>query len=360
MKKRIALIVDVEDWAFGNIAKMIEKHLSKYYDFKIFPIAYLNDNMATLYLLTKDYDLIHFFWRGHISYTDGAFFKEYVEQLGTSYDYFMKRFVDSKLRTTCVYDHLFLEEEFNITESVFSKVRNYYVSSSRLYKIYNNLDIENKPMMIITDGVELDKFYPKNLSRFNNISERVIKIGWVGNSAWNGKDKDFKGVNTILRPAISKLKKEGYKIEEFFADRQQKMIPHCEMCDYYSKVDILVCASLVEGTPNPVLEALACGVPIISTDVGIVPDALGEKGKKFILNERSVECMYENIKKLINDADMFLELSDENIKQAKKWSWENKMLDFKMFFDTALVSNRKRKENINDKKVKNTSKHHKK
>jgi glycosyltransferase involved in cell wall biosynthesis len=39
---------------------------------------------------------------------------------------------------------------------------------------------------------------------------------------------------------------------------------------WYRDLDVYVCMSTVEGTPNPILEASACGIPWISTDVGIV------------------------------------------------------------------------------------------
>ena len=57
------------------------------------------------------------------------------------------------------------------------------------------------------------------------------------------------------------------------------MIAHEDMPEYYNGIDIYVCTSRTEGTPNTVLEAMACGVPVISTDVGIVPEVFGEKQK---------------------------------------------------------------------------------
>ena len=39
--KKIALVVDTDNWAFANIARNVKKNLSKYYDFKIIPIAFI-------------------------------------------------------------------------------------------------------------------------------------------------------------------------------------------------------------------------------------------------------------------------------------------------------------------------------
>ena len=334
-KKKIALVVDADNWAFANIARNVSKNLSDKYDFMTIPIVSLENNLARVYIAAEDCDLIHFFWRGNIigNYNDN--FKWYVERLGFTLSIFEDRYMKKPI-TTAIYDHLFLDDEIDVTKKIFSICDKYYASSNILKNIYDNLDIKYKPKYVITDGVDLNDFYPMNLERFNNLKKRTIKIGWVGNSEWSSEKEDFKGVNTILKPAIKELQEEGYNIEEYFADRQVRMIPHNEMVNYYSNIDILVCSSKCEGTPNPVLEAMACGVPVISTRVGIVPDALGKKQKEFILEERTKECMKEKIVSLITRPEIFKDLSDENLKNIQNWTWEKISKKFDKFFEEAL------------------------
>ena len=45
-----------------------------------------------------------------------------------------------------------------------------------------------------------------------------------------------------------------------------------EMAEFYNKIGTLICFSESEGTPNPVLEAAACGRNVITTEVGNVPE----------------------------------------------------------------------------------------
>jgi len=336
--KKIALIVDVDNWAFSNIARNVVKRLSQYYEFTIIPSDYVEDNLVKIWLMVKDYDLVHFLWRGHLIYHIFDNFDKYIQSIGGNSKIFKKKYIFSKNFSTDVYDHLFLDEDGmkNITEKVFDVCRNYYVSSKKLLDIYNVLPLKHKPWGEITDGVDLEKFYPQKLDRFKNIKNRKIVIGWVGNSKWQDNEVDFKGVNTILKPVINELIDEGYPVEMYFADRNERMISHDEMVDYYAKIDLYICTSQIEGTPNPVLESVACGVPIISTNVGIVPEALGKLQSKYILKERSKECLKKKIIELIKNPEKFEQLSNENLESIKPWSWDNKVQDFKRFFDYCL------------------------
>ena len=84
------------------------------------------------------------------------------------------------------------------------------------------------------------------------------------------------------------------------------------MPDYYAQIDVYVCASKEEGTPNPILEAMACGVPVISTDVGVVRQLFGDKQQEFILAERSVAELAKKIERLHHERNLLAEHSQEN------------------------------------------------
>lgn len=338
MKKKIAMIVDADNWAFANIAKNVSKTLSEYYDIKIFPTQYFNDDIVLVLLLTQEFDLLHFFWRGKLYDFSQNRFKDKVMSLGLSIEDFMDKYFNHKIITTAVYDHLYVNnsEEITITNKILEMCDQYYVSSKKLLNIYNKLNLCKNPFCEITDGVDLNHFYPKNLKRFENISNRKVVVGWVGNSEWEKTKEDFKGVNTILIPAINELISEGYPLEMFFADRKERMIPHDEMVDYYSKIDLYICTSKIEGTPNPVLESMACGVPIISSDVGIVDEIFGEKQRQYILEERSKECLKKKIVTFLNNLDQINSLQHENAINIYNWQWKDISKKMKDFFDTAF------------------------
>ena len=180
-------------------------------------------------------------------------------------------------------------------------------------------------------------FRPRDLERFDTLAGREIIIGWVGNSEWASTLGDFKGVETILVPAVNELRAEGVPVRLQLADRKHGFIPHDEMPEYYAKIDVYVCASEIEGTPNPVLESMACGVPVISTDVGIVPQVFGEKQREFILSERSIECLKAAVRRLVSSPALFKELSNENRRSIARWDWRHQAEKFATFFDTVLA-----------------------
>lgn len=350
-KKKIAIIYDVDGWAFHNIAKEIQKNIKGDYIVDIFPKSVFDHNVVRLMFLAKQYDLVHILWRGMLSELEGEYINGYIRSLGFSKEEFFRKYVFNANITTSVYDHNFLNDsEFWITKCFLKYSKSYTVSSAKLMDIYNNQDrIDKKPSLEITDGVDLNKFVPKNLDRLRNISDRTINIGWVGNSKFKDSenDDDLKGVRKIIIPAIDELINEGYNVKRKFADRNEGYISHENMPNYYNSIDLYICASKEEGTPNPILESMACGVPIISTDVGIVTEAFGEKQKKYILNTRTKEELKKKIIQLISQpAETWIELSKENLNQIQNWSWENKCKQFKKFFDKAIEVYDKNKKEV--------------
>lgn len=336
-KHKIALIIDTDNWAFGNISRQLERYLSDRFDFMVIPMDII-DNINQVLMMTRDCEIIHFFWREHLTLIGTPYYRSYVELLGLSYLEFEQRFITAKRISTSIYDHLLLKpEELEGRQNIFTDlVTSYTVGSEKLNSIYSNVPGYPKPFIVAEDGVDLTLFYPQSLGRLQNVGQRSLVVGWVGNSKWASELEDFKGVHTILKPALEQLQAEGLAITPFFADRQECFIPHDQMPDYYRKIDVLVCTSKIEGTPNPVLEAMACGVPVISTDVGIVPQAFGPLQQRFILEERSVDCLKAKIRLLSGSAKILTELSTENLKSIRDWDWSIKAENFGRFFSAML------------------------
>ncbi|MET1117194.1 MAG: glycosyltransferase [Comamonas sp.] len=336
-KTKIALIIDTDNWAFGNIARQLENHLSDRFDFIVIPMDII-DNIDQVLVMARHCQIVHFFWREHLTLIGTPYFRSYAENLGMSYEQFHERFIASKQLSTSIYDHLLLDaQDLSARAHIFSEViAGYTVGSQKLQAIYSEVPGYPAPTALIEDGVDLRRFKPRNLARLQEVGQRPLVIGWVGNSKWAGELEDFKGVHSILKPAIERLQREGVCVTSLFADRQERFIPHDQMPEYYSKIDLYVCTSKIEGTPNPVLEAMACGIPVISTDVGIVPQAFGALQKEFILPERSVEALMNSIRSIVRAPELLTRLSQENLERIQAWDWSIKAEKFGAYFDRLL------------------------
>lgn len=336
-KKRIALIADVRDWVFNNLSNQIISRQSGTFEFDVFYSSEY-ENVVLLLNLLSDYDLIHFFYRETLMTLFVPDVPAYFEEHGGSYVNYVRDYVTGLRLTTSVFDHLFLSDsEIALNEVLFNALTcGYTVSSQKLWEIYQGIDTYKPPQMTVEDGVDLDFFHPQNLDRLVE-SGREIIVGWTGNSQWGMwiDQRDHKGFLTIIQVAVDELRKEGIPVRGHYIDRNVNGLPFTEMPAYYNSLDIYLCASDIEGTPNTVLEAMACGLPVISTNVGIVPEVFGEQQKQFIA-DRSVASFKEKILQIVENPELRQVLSQENLARIQNWSWQAKTDKWRSFFATTL------------------------
>jgi len=172
-------------------------------------------------------------------------------------------------KAICVYDYIYWNSEINkLSAEKYDKIFTDNINKSDfvLYACPAIKDLVVKKfgnkivrkMYPIIDGYDPNKFYIKDYNKNNNQNNKLV-VGWVGNSL-----NTYKNLDTLKN-----LVKDKNWIELKIQDKSTP-IPHDEMVNFYHSVDVLVCVSSAEGTPNPILEAAACGKPWISTNVGIV------------------------------------------------------------------------------------------
>jgi len=337
--RRLVFVADVKDWAFDNIALNIADALSPRFDVGI---AYERDfgkDLPAFYhhvFFELRPQHVHFLWRGAaLRWVMAAqIWASMLERYQISTSDFA-RSISSIVVTTSIYDHLHSQpHEIAAVRNKLTLLDGVSTSSNKLYDIYSE-QCAIPVGAVLSDGVDLELFYPQRLERFQD-HERTLVIGWVGNSRWNhSTDRDRKGFLTITKPTVDALTSEGVPVVGRYADRSEIWLPRSAMPAYYQSIDILVCSSETEGTPNPVLEAMACGVPVISTEVGIVREVFGPKQREYILRERSHAALREAILKLVRNRDHLAILSAENLGRIANWSWRDKAPRWEQFFAAA-------------------------
>jgi len=220
----------------------------------------------------------------------------------------------------------------------------YTVSSECLGQIYS--DNFPPPHMVIQDGVDLNKFYNFEEGAKQTVKDQLV-VGWVGNSKWgvNEDGIDHKGFNSIIKPAIKELQEEGYNVFLKYADSTEPhtKLSHDEMVGFYNSIDVYLCLSDIEGTPNTVLESMASGIAVISTCVGIVPEVFGVEQKKYMLKHRTKKALKTSILSLYNNPKELEALSKENKIRISNWTWGGKCELFDMFFSNHLNKGAKTK-----------------
>jgi len=98
-------------------------------------------------------------------------------------------------------------------------------------------------------------------------------------------------------------------------------IPEEEMPTMISAASLFVFPSLYEGFGIPLLEAMACGTPILASNVSSIPEVV--ESAALLFDPYNVNEMANAIDKAINDKDLRQKLVRKGFKQIKKYSWEN-------------------------------------
>ncbi len=85
-------------------------------------------------------------------------------------------------------------------------------------------------------------------------------------------------------------------------------LDHKGVMKILQETDIFVFPTLREGFPKVIVEAFACGLPVISTSVSVIPQLIGND-KGIILNENTPEALAKAIAHIISDEHRFAEIS---------------------------------------------------
>jgi glycosyltransferase involved in cell wall biosynthesis len=95
-------------------------------------------------------------------------------------------------------------------------------------------------------------------------------------------------------------------------------LSHPDVLSLMTVSDIFVLPSWSEGFPMVVLEAMAAGLPVISTNVGALPEIINDGVQGYLVNPHDVESLRQRISRLLDHPSEMRQMGRGNIAEVKK------------------------------------------
>jgi glycosyltransferase involved in cell wall biosynthesis len=207
------------------------------------------------------------------------------------------------------------------------------VSQSTRNDLIKYLKIPGDRVSVIYNGVDHDVFKPydtklldkpyilyagserprKNLGRLFEAFARLktefpelklVKAGDVGRS------------EKYRRDIMKTLTSLGITGDVVFVEHVSEL----DLARYYSVARLLVYPSLYEGFGLPLLEAMACGCPVVTSNTSSLPEVVGEAG--IMVNPYDTDSLAQAMRQVLTDDELRDEMVRKGLEQATKFSWE--------------------------------------
>lgn len=102
-------------------------------------------------------------------------------------------------------------------------------------------------------------------------------------------------------------------------------IPVSDMPYFYNAAEIFVYPSLYEGFGLPLVEAMACGTPVVTSDVTSIPEVVGDAAIK--VSPKDYESIGESLLSLLEDEDLYNQMSKKALERAALYSWDKTAIE---------------------------------
>lgn len=189
------------------------------------------------------------------------------------------------------------------------------VVSNRLLQVFNKSGLN---VVYTPNGVDTSIFVRYKIPPVGG----TLVVGYSGSKAHDWR----KGVSKFIIPAAKKAQVE-LKITMLSTN---SYLPLEDMYKFYNEIDCYVCASSSEGMSLSVLEAAACGRPIIGTRISGNEEIIKDGNTGFFV-QQDVNEISDRVSSL-KDKDVLRKMSDSVLQDTKdNWCWSKrakKWIDF--------------------------------
>jgi glycosyltransferase involved in cell wall biosynthesis len=195
---------------------------------------------------------------------------------------------------------------------------------------------------VINHAIRDDVFYPRHVERSSN-----------GTILCLGKTHMFWKGNSILAEALKIVRKQltfrlmDIELILYGSDTHPVLdFPYKyvykpsfdELAKLYCSAHMVICPSWYESFPAPPLEGMACGVPVVTTSIG-VEDYARDGENCLVVPPRNPQAMADAILRLLVDKNLCHRLSEGGFATAQNFSWDKTANSIEGLFKQVLDAN---------------------
>ncbi len=195
---------------------------------------------------------------------------------------------------------------------------------------------------VIHNGIDLNLFQPGDRRKARallGIPADARVLLFVANGIRRNSYKDFETMLRAVHQLSEKLPDEKIQFvglgedlpPETVGRAQVRFVPFQEapaaVCAYYHAADVYLHAARADTFPTTILEALACGLPVVATSVGGIPEQIEDGVTGYLTPPSDATAMANCARKLLSDQELRQRLGRQAAEQARRRFDVNRMVE---------------------------------
>ncbi|MBC2390774.1 glycosyltransferase family 4 protein [Listeria booriae] len=201
--------------------------------------------------------------------------------------------------------------------------------------------LPKKPALNISNGVDISKFYPDTTMRHimrlqlgYKFSDKVVMIARRleeknGVLYFTQSIPNIVGNDPTIQILIVGSGSQEAAIRTFIKEKNLEDrvtivtgVTNPEMPYYFNVADVVVLPSLMEATSIAGLEAMACGKPLVGTNVGGIPEIITPHETGLLVPAKSAEALADGVLEMFSDESKRIEMGEKALQSVREnFAW---------------------------------------